>query len=190
MSAPWTSGSRAFLCNVCAGDLIEVRLKSAVAGPGPAPAELAVNGYVPHLVYVPEFGHNHKDLIGGEQDKDDPNEWRVNLQPIVCPYRGGLYLDGGAGVAYDVRIKRARCREFYPWTITLRDIGVAPIAVPQGVYAIEAPRDVAVTLDSHGDILNLSLTAGVRFELGHLSQGTIASPAATIEALTCHVRIG
>ncbi len=190
MSAPWTSGKRVHLCRVCTGDLIEVRLTSAVAGPGPAPAEGAVDGYVPHLVYVPEFGHNSKDTIGGEQNAADPNEWHLNLCPVVLPYRGDLFLAGGAGIAYDVRIKRARCRDFYPLAITLRDIDATAIAFPQGVYAIEAPRDVNLTLDSHGDTLNLSLAAGTRFEVGHLGQGTVASPAGVVEALTCHLRIG
>ena len=191
MTAPWTSGVRTFLTNVCANDLVEVRLRAASSGPGIAPAELPVAGYVPHLVYVPEFGHNRSDTLGGEQDKDDPNEWRVNLAPMLCPFKGGLYLDGGVGRNYTVRMKISRCRQVArpEWSITLRSIGAVPIQIPQGVWAIEAPQDVNVTLDASGDTLALALAAGSKFPLGHLSQGTIVSPAGTVTALTCHVRL-
>lgn len=188
MSFVWTSGARGLVCDVCAGDLLDVRLKSASL------AERAVDGYPPHIVFVPAFDTNDPERLGGQAPlTGDPVEFRLDLAPTYFPLRGQLHLDGGTGVAYEGSYSRSKCRKTRAredWTITLRDIGaVTPIAFPRGVYAISVPRDSSVSLVAKGDTVALVLAAGHRCPLGHLAQGTIVSAGGTIEMVHCHVRL-
>lgn len=187
MSQKWISGRRFLVCAVCAHDTVDVRLRTT------AVTERPVNGYAPHLVFVPEYGHNRPDLVGGELDQSDPAEYRLNLAPTYFPTKGQLWLDGGIGLLeYAVSFKRRRCsKPQNEWAVTLRDLtaGLPAIKLPHGVHSISAPRDVSLSLVHAGDTLNLLLAAGLRFPLDHHSLGTINAAVGVVEALTCHVRL-
>jgi hypothetical protein len=193
----WSSGGRAIVTSVCAGDLITVGLALA-AGEDPTAEDVNHDNQPPHLVYVPEFTGSDAVVgtVGGVSAPPlHPLEYRVDLVAFWCPYNGQIALDGGGGrppivpVAYDVWWERVRCAARPPDdpTFVLRKVG-APVRVPRGAYAVSVPVSTAITFYA-GVPQTFTIDPGQRFLLGSLAFGQIGPSGATIQAIAFHLRL-
>ena len=188
----WQSGTRSGkLLDTCPNDLITVRLahQSGIA-------ETTREGYLPHLVFVPAFkGRDARpNEYGGESPPTgDPIEFRVNLEPFWCPYRGEIYLDGGgASALYEVTYERTRSvpRPREEPVITRHGVTTVPQKISRGVFAVSAGATVSTAAFTHaGTPFVLTIAPGIRVPLGCLAQGAVAATSGVIESLHFHVRL-
>lgn len=198
MSAQWRSGTRMRLLDVCRADLVTVRLRWAGVGvPDERPSD---DGRVPHLVYEPSFAGRDggAGTIGGDAPTaTQPFEYRVDLDPLWCPYPGTLSLDGGGRGGlfpepYLVTYTRARCapRPDKDPTFTLikaRDASVLPL----GIYAASAPNTEIARFTFNGLFQDLSLERNPT-HLGTFAQGSVGpspfgSPSLNIVSFLVHL---
>lgn len=177
---PWTSGTTQPLDCVFRPTVFQLRLEY-VSG-----TERPVNGLGPHVLFVPAYSDD-SPWNGDIPTDTDPFAYRFDLQSMVLPVAGSLYITGGSGANYKVRIAKRLWQGPMPGRqgVTMRTIDAA-YALPRGCRAIKSSSAQVATITYAAENLVVDLPAGEWVELGSVGEGTIL-PVATIPLLSTDI---
>ena len=162
----FTAGRRETICEVCAGDLVLVRLE-------PRDGKLLADdrGRLPHLVYKPTFAGEdisarRRHLLHGV---DTSPEWELDIGAFWAPVSGWLAIAGGGG---DARFKvyhtvqHCRLDPGFEHTLSLLRIN-APVPRPRGAQDVRVGSSAVVRLSAAEQHIHVPMEpAGQRYPLG------------------------